>query len=334
MDFIKISKEFSKIRKEANEYTKGTNCTLCGKECSSFCNSHTIPRFVIKNISENGKVYIPSMSFEKLDLDARLKLFQANPGVEKTLTFECICRECDNGVFSCVENETVLEKAFDGRILNLYALKILLHTYYSKIKSTNFLNIGAEKKNRPDIASMLSTPWIFDAIETTREIRDYKSAMENGAFIKHKIILDIILDKKVNFCTTTEITLPFSYLGKKINDLAGEESYRTRFGGIFILILPLKSGKTRVVMYYRRKYSVYDTVRDEFENMDLETKLQAISNILIIYTEEFVYNDSVLPNIKKAEDIMTYDIVNDSEADNYLEMVNFLNEEKINMFDM
>ena len=55
MDNIGIYKEISKIKKEANKYTKGTNCALCGKSCTSFCNSHTIPRFVIKNIAENGK---------------------------------------------------------------------------------------------------------------------------------------------------------------------------------------------------------------------------------------------------------------------------------------
>lgn len=48
---IEINKEISKIKKEANQYTKGKNCVLCGKPCSSFCNSHTIPRFVIKKHS-------------------------------------------------------------------------------------------------------------------------------------------------------------------------------------------------------------------------------------------------------------------------------------------
>ena len=211
MNEIEINKEISRIKKEANQYTKGTNCALCGKSCTSFCNSHTIPRFVIKNIAQNGKVYNPSMTMDNLDLKTRLNVFKSNPGVEETLTFDSICRECDNTVFSCVESEEVLENEFDAKVLNLYALKILLHAQYTKIRNANFLNVGAEKHHMSDIANLISMPWVFDMIELTREIEDYKSAMNNNTYIKHKIIIDRIIDKKTNFCCTSELTLPFSY---------------------------------------------------------------------------------------------------------------------------
>ena len=200
MNEIEINKEISRIKKEANKYTKGTNCALCGKACTSFCNSHTIPRFVIKNIAQNGKVYNPSMTMDTFDLKTKLNVFKSNPGVEETLTFDSICRECDNMVFSCVENEEVLENEFNAKILNLYALKILLHTQYTKIRDTNFINVGAEKHQMSDIANLISMPWVFDMIESTREIEDYKSAMKNNTYIKHKIIIDKIINKKTNFC--------------------------------------------------------------------------------------------------------------------------------------
>lgn len=334
MNVIDINKKMNKIKKEANQYTKGTKCVLCGKECTSFCNSHTIPRFVIKNISRDGKVYIPSMAIEDIELELRLKIFQANPGIKETLIFESICRECDNNVFSCVENEEILEKEFDGKVLNLYALKILLHAEYIKIKNANMVNVAGAKQNMSDIANLISMPWIFDVFEATKEIEEYKSAMKNGTYIRHKVIVDKILNRKTNFCCTTEITLPFSYEGKIINDLCNEESYATRFGGIYLLVLPMKSEQTRVVMYYRRKYSNYDTVKEEFAKMTSEEQLQAISNILLIYTEEFVYNDSILNKIKQAKDIIEYDTVNDPNPENYISKIQFLNNRKINMFDI
>lgn len=334
MNEIEINKEISKIKKEANQYTKGKNCVLCGKPCSSFCNSHTIPRFVIKNIAENGKVYSPSMTMDYLDIKTRLNVFKSNPGVEKTLTFDSICRECDNAVFSCVENEDILEKEFDAKVLNLYALKILLHSQYSKTRNANFLNIGAEKHHMSDIANLISMPWVFDMIESTKEIEDYKSAIKNNTYIKYKMIIDKIINKKVNFCCTTELTLPFSYNGKRINDLCNINNYTARFGGIYTLVLPMKSNKTRIVMYYRRKYSNYDLVKEEFGKMNVNEQLQAISNLLLIYTEEFVYNDEVLQSIKSARDIITYDIVNDPNVNNYLRKIEWLNNKKINMFNL
>ena len=334
MDNIEIYKEISKIKKEANKYTKGTNCALCGKSCTSFCNSHTIPRFVIKNIAENGKVYNPSMTMDNFDLRTRLNVFKSNPGIEETLTFDSICRECDNEVFSCVENEEILEKEFDAKVLNLYALKILLHSQYAKIRDANLVNVGGEKHNMSDIVNLISMPWVFDMLESTREIEDYKSAMKNHTYIRYKVIIDKIIDKKTNFCCTTELTLPFSYFGKKINDLCNIENYATRFGGIYTLVLPMKNNKTRVVMYYRRKYSSYDVVREEFLNMSLEEQLQAISNLLLIYTEEFVYNDNVLESIKSARDIIEDDIVNDPNVNHYLRKVEWLNNKPINMFNL
>lgn len=333
MDNIEIYKQMSKIKKEANKYTKGTNCALCGKECTSFCNSHTIPRFVIKNIAQNGKVYIPSMTVNNIDLTTRIKLFKSNPGIEETLTFDSICRECDNEVFSCVENEEVLEKEFDSKVLNLYALKILLHSQYTKTRDANLINVAGEKHNISDVVNLISMPWVFDMIEATREIEDYKSAMKNNTYIKHKVIIDKIIDKKTNFCCTTELTLPFSYNGKRINDLCGVDSYATRFGGIYTLVLPMKNNKTRVVMYYRRKYSNYDTLREEFWKMNLVEQLQAISNLLLIYTEEFVYNDNVLENIKSAKDIIVGDAINNQNVNNYLRKIEWLNSMQINMFN-
>ena len=40
----------------------------------------------------------------------------------------------------------------------------------------------------------------------------YRKNLENHTYIKHKVIIDKIIDKKTNFCCTTELTLPFSYL--------------------------------------------------------------------------------------------------------------------------
>ena len=229
------------------------------------------------------------MTIDELGLKTRLNVFKSNPGIEETLTFNSICRECDNKVFSCVESEEILENEFDSKSLNLYVLKILLHTQYSKMQSVNLLNVGASKFNKSDIANMISMPWVFDILEVTKEIVDYNSAMENNTYIKHKIIIDKIIDRKTNFCCTTEIAMPFSYNGKEINNLYDVENYAKRFGGIYILVLPMKNEKTRIVVYYRRKYSSYDVVKEELSKMSLDEQLQAISNLLLIYTEEYLY---------------------------------------------
>ena len=33
-----------------------------------------------------------------------------------------------------------------------------------------------------DIANIISMPWVFDMLESTREIEDYKSTMKNNTY--------------------------------------------------------------------------------------------------------------------------------------------------------
>lgn len=42
--------------KVMKEELKPRKCLLCDKDTTSFCNSHTIPRLSLKNISETGKL--------------------------------------------------------------------------------------------------------------------------------------------------------------------------------------------------------------------------------------------------------------------------------------
>ena len=44
------------INSAASQKAKQETCALCGKPCSSFCNSHSIPQFALRRIAENGKV--------------------------------------------------------------------------------------------------------------------------------------------------------------------------------------------------------------------------------------------------------------------------------------
>ena len=52
---IEVKKQVSKFFKTAEQRAKRDVCALCGKPCTSFANSHSVPQFVLKNIDVNGK---------------------------------------------------------------------------------------------------------------------------------------------------------------------------------------------------------------------------------------------------------------------------------------
>ena len=84
-------KAYSDIYKEARERAKPTKCLICGKELNSFCNSHSLPKFVLKQIADNGKI-LTGHAFSSHPINDEF-------GVNNALTFQLICDECDIHIF-------------------------------------------------------------------------------------------------------------------------------------------------------------------------------------------------------------------------------------------
>ena len=66
---IAINKAVSKINRQARERSKESVCCLCGKVCSSFCNSHSVPEFSLKKIAEK-RICCTSFT-ERISYDGR-----------------------------------------------------------------------------------------------------------------------------------------------------------------------------------------------------------------------------------------------------------------------
>lgn len=55
-DIIEVRKKVNKMLSEARKKAKPPKCILCGKEQSSFCNSHSVPQMCLRPIADRGKV--------------------------------------------------------------------------------------------------------------------------------------------------------------------------------------------------------------------------------------------------------------------------------------
>ena len=56
-EIIEATKALNKMIKDSRNQAKQSNCYYCGNDCDSFCNSHTLPAFCLRNIAQNGKVF-------------------------------------------------------------------------------------------------------------------------------------------------------------------------------------------------------------------------------------------------------------------------------------
>lgn len=121
MNEIEIRKKISSINKECRAKAKLDKCLICQKKVTSFCNSHSVPKFVLKNIEDRGSVYTSNHFFE-------LPIEKEEKGLLEAGTFHIICKECDSSIFRDYEDEIALLKEPTNRIMAEMALKNTLIT--------------------------------------------------------------------------------------------------------------------------------------------------------------------------------------------------------------
>ena len=79
---LKERKVFNELSHVVNRINKGDTCCLCGKKVTSFCNSHEVPKYILKEIAEDGKIYWGQ------NISDREDVFNTKRGIKNAFTFK------------------------------------------------------------------------------------------------------------------------------------------------------------------------------------------------------------------------------------------------------
>ena len=115
-----IKKQISHLSAEANPEPRIKKCFLCKKVCNSYANSHSVPKFCLKRIAQNGKVYMSGLQKE-------FPILGEDTGLNKAGTFRSICRPCDNTQFQEYENPDAYSEDISPKVIAQIAMKNALH---------------------------------------------------------------------------------------------------------------------------------------------------------------------------------------------------------------
>jgi len=138
-DKIEINKTMSRIMREAKNRAKPSSCLICGKEQTSFCNSHTVPAFCLRNIEKDGKVCTCN-SIVKYPF-----YIKSENGINEAGSFRLICRECDSVVFQEYENPKAYNEKPSSKILAQIALKNGLKAISKRMDEIKMYDVLKEK---------------------------------------------------------------------------------------------------------------------------------------------------------------------------------------------
>ena len=247
--------EFNKLRKDIQRQIKPNECILCGKPITSCCNSHSVPRMVLKNIADNGKV-LQIAACLKLEFD----IFDIEKGVNNSGTFFYICNECDGTYFKQYESETALLKTPNDTIMAQIALKSSLqqlskHKYVSQLFERAVPN--------QEYATVVSKVQELDINEYAKDVVFYKDIINKKKKKQQfQLVCWYLLPYKVPIATQAVMAIIEDRQGKKLNDVYNY-SPDNRMKNLHICVFPLKQ-KTAVFAFYHKKDSILHSLNKDF----------------------------------------------------------------------
>lgn len=274
---VEERKKISKFMKESRSAAKKNECYHCKNEVSSFCNSHSIPAFTLKNIAKNGNLVSLNSFIEMPFLDKQT-------GVQKTGTFQIICNNCDNTIFSDYENPENYDTSQNPsqKMLSQIALKSYLLAINKKfIEMEMFKKIG------------LNNDYIMQLMEA--EYLDYEEYYDGYKKAKRNLEKDwsdyfLIYYKKLDYTVPIafqdKIALINSFNNEIINNIYNfEPDYHTK--DLHICVFPLKSSTAILMFVHNKDASRYRKFYKEFRKMNEEEKLEIINFLIFAYSENF-----------------------------------------------
>ena len=222
-----IKKKLSYMEKEEKSDEK--ECLLCKKKITSYCKSHTILQFILKQVSNNGHL---STGVTTL----RIPILQDFYGVGNALVFRCICDECDNTKFQLYENPDKYQADLSQEMIKQIVLKNNLrmldkskHDFNLIVKNydkTIILYLGARINN------------------IALDVRDYADMVIKNNKINYYVIDDFMLPYMTPLAFQGILNLLIDFDGKVVNNLYNlDPNYRLQ--NLHAIVFP-NNGTTHI----------------------------------------------------------------------------------------
>lgn len=290
---IELNKKMSKTMTEIRKETKSGKCLYCGKEVNSFCNSHNIPRFCLKNIGNDGEVVGPNaiLGLPKMGVS----IGKENLGINESGTFSLICRECDSVVFKDYENPINYEydKQPSQQMLAEIAMKNYLKFIYKRKIEIALAEHSLKQVPLNDVFAALMIKELTTRLQVSRlDIETYtkdfekaKQAAELGKGPGYYMFYYRKLDYVTPIAIQAPIAVSIDMEGNIINDVF---NMRQDFqpSDLHLCIFPLVS-ETAVILFVDNDDRKYRKLRKQFNKLDDESKLGLINYLIFLYTEDY-----------------------------------------------
>jgi len=284
---INIKKFANNIIREAKNRAKPDNCFFCKKPTTGFCNSHSVPSFLLKNISENGTLYNTNKILQN-------PISSHETGINKTGVFHLICRDCDSKIFKEYETPSNYNTLPTDKMLNQIALKNYLKNIYKRRNEIELFKIAKSKNiENPfldDYAYMKLNISLEDLDEYIKDFNQCKKSL-NSKSDNFNLLFYKKLDYIVPYAFQEKIALICDFNDVVINNIyLGPDKHKIK--ELHVCIFPFENSSI-IFLFSEKEHNRYRNFKKQLDRMDLETQLKAINFMVFAYSEDIFIHSNI-----------------------------------------
>ena len=297
-EHIERRKKINDYRRRAMSEAKPSHCILCGREKTSFCNSHSVPQLVLRRIADKGKVLQANslIGFDLMDID---------DGINSAGVFHIICDECDHRYFKDYEDEKyLLCDSPSGKMLAEIALKGILLQLNKRLVEKRLFEIAEEISQYELDLTEKREAQNLDIRDYTDEIEFYKELINRPDEECFQIVFWKVLPYVVPIATQSSFALPKDMNGQIMADVDNLQSDK-RIQSIHLGVFPL-SRSSLVFLFYHKRDIEYRPLKRQFRSTPDKECIQFINWVIFKHTENYFISKnarSVLDNSPKLQEL-------------------------------
>ena len=276
-ELIEARKQYGRILSQCKKAAKPDRCLWCGKQISRFCESHTIPQMVLKNIATDGK-------FDYVNTIMELPISKNDQGMAEANIFNLLCLNCDNTLFQEYENLENLKKKPTGCMLSQIALKDMLYIISKRLVEIELYDRIKEQMqpffiNRKQLINQLDKRDFFSELERIRTMIE-----------KEEYNYELITYDKVNYkipiAFQGQLTVYGDMNGDVINDIY-DDSDVVRTKQMHMCAYPLDDCSV-IFTFYNKNDTEYNNFVDQLRGMDQEKRLKFLGYFMLFISEDML----------------------------------------------
>lgn len=290
-NFVDKKKEINRILAQSRKRAKKDKCMYCNEEKSSFCNSHSVPAFCLKNIATDGSLYYSNTLID-------VALLDSEKGVKNAGTFQLICRDCDSKIFQEYEDPKNYEKETTPKMLAQIAMKNYLRNIGKRLNEYAMFDIASEISPLADgMTKYMHRIQQMDLLEYKKGFEKAKRLSKKDWKGEYYQFYYEKLDYVVPLAFQGSISLVVDLDGTIVNNIYNEDiNYKIQ--DLHICIFPLKES-TVVTMFIDSNNKRYRNFYKKFNKLSHEDKLALVNYLIFLYSEDVFISKNIPQHILK-----------------------------------